>query len=169
MCPQSDSVSTPSPLYISQLGISFSSYTFPRSCWTLDESSTLPRFSSVRFRPLCFLTIRGFRPIIGPAVFALLVTTSRTLLSFFPTVICVVVCTAVTAFHTWNRRERRRLTRFHTCKGRIQSRSHRHFEKTAARIRRFHYKDYRKKGQMDQEKNNFVPTSYVLTYTSRTK
>ena len=37
--------------------------------------------------------------------------------------------------------------------------SHRHFEKTAARIPRFHYKNHRKKGQVDREKNNFVPTS----------
>ena len=55
----------------------------------LNESSTIPRFSSMRFGPLCFLTIRGFRPIIGPAVFALLVTTSRTLLSFF---LCCHLC-----------------------------------------------------------------------------
>ena len=43
----------------------------------------------MRFGPLCFLTIRGFRPIIGPAVFALLVTTSCTLLSFF---LCCHLC-----------------------------------------------------------------------------
>ena len=35
---ESVSGSTPSPLYISQLGISFSSYTFPRSCCTLVAS-----------------------------------------------------------------------------------------------------------------------------------
>ena len=40
-------------------------------------------------RALCFLTIRGFRPIIGPAVFALLVTMSRALLSFF---LCCHLC-----------------------------------------------------------------------------
>ena len=31
---------------------------------------------------------------------------------------CVLVSSAVTAFHTWNRSERRRLTCFHACKGR---------------------------------------------------
>ena len=35
---------------------------------------------------------------------------------------------------------------------RIQGRSHRHFEKTAAGIPRFHYKNHRKKDQMDREK-----------------
>ena len=35
---------------------------------------------------------------------------------------------------------------------RIQGRSHKHFEKTAAQISRFHCKNHRKKGQMDREK-----------------
>ena len=52
LCCQSVSCSTPLPLYISQLVIWFCSYTFPQSCWTLDKSSTLPRFSSMQFRPV---------------------------------------------------------------------------------------------------------------------
>ena len=132
------------------------------------------------------LTIRGFRPIIGPAVFPLLVTTSRTLLSFF---LCCHLCCCFHHCYCFPHLESKRAKetdllpclqgteivlppslRYWIGAGSwIQGRSHRHFEKTAARVPRFHYKNHRKKGQMDREKNNFVPTSYVLTCTSRTK
>ena len=136
----------------------------------------------MRFGPLCFLTIRGFRPIIGPAVFALLVITSRTLLSFF---LCYHLCCCFHRCYCFPHLESKRAKEtdllpclqgteivlppsLRYCIGAgsgIQGRSHRHFEKTAARIPRFHYKNHRKKGQVDREKKNFVPTSYVLTCT----
>ena len=135
---------------------------------------------------LCFLTIRGFRPIIGPAVFALLVTKSRPLLSFF--LCCHLSCCFHRCYcfpHLESKRAKETdllpclqgteivlppsLRYWIGASSRIQGRSHRHFQKTAARIPRFHCKNHRKKGQMDREKNNFVPTSYVRTCTSRTK
>ena len=68
-------------------------------------------------RALCFLTIRGFRPIIGPAVFALLVTTSRPLLSFF---LCCHLCCCFHHCYCFPHLESKRAkeTCFHACKGR---------------------------------------------------
>lgn len=140
----------------------------------------------MRFGPLCFLTIRGFRPIIGPAVFSLLVTTLVLYFLFSFADICVVVSTAVTAFHTWNRSERRRLTCFHACKGRILS-CRRLFaielvsvagsrvgvigisKKLPLVFRVSIVKTIERRVRWTGEKKNFVPTSYVLTCISRTK
>ena len=71
----------------------------------------------MRFGHLCFLTIRGFRPIIGPAVFALLVTTSRPLLSFF---LCCHLCCCFHHCYCFPHLESKRAkeTCFHACKGR---------------------------------------------------